>query len=268
MDLRLKGRVAVVTGASKGIGKAIASGFAAEGVDLVLLARGKEALEAAASEIRAASGVRVLAMTADVRSDAEIKAVADKAAAEFGSTHIIVNNAGGPIKRPGRQLPWPSEDWLDDINLKALGMLRVVQAFHPLIPKDGTGRVINISGIASTSAFLTAMTHGINNAAMNHATAYLAKDFAADRINVNSIIPGLISTEWRQGWAEAGGKAQNKTKDEFVADICKQWGILSGRWTSSEEVADLVVFIASDRAASINGAKIAIDGGYGTNPRG
>ncbi len=268
MDLRLKGRVAVVTGASKGIGKAIARGLADEGVNLVLLARGKEALDAAAGEIRTATGVRVLAMTADVRSDAEVKAVADGAAAEFGSTHIIINNAGGAIKRPGRQLPWPSEDWLDDVNLKAIGMLRVVQAFHPLIPKDGTGRVINISGIASTSAFLTAMTHGINNAAMNHATSYLAKDFAADRINVNSIIPGLISTEWRHGWAEAGAKAQNKTKDEFLSDICKQWGILSGRWTSSEEVADLVVFIASDRAASINGAKITIDGGYGTNPRG
>jgi NAD(P)-dependent dehydrogenase (short-subunit alcohol dehydrogenase family) len=268
MDLKLKDRVAVVTGGSKGIGKAIAHGLAAEGVHLVLMARGQEALDSTAAEIRSAHNVRVLTATADVRSDADIKAVADQAAAEFAATHIVVNNAGGPIKRPGRQLPWPSADWLDDINLKAIGMLRVVQAFHPLIPKDGTGRVINISGIASTSAFLAAMTHGINNAAMNHATSYLAKDFAADRINVNSVIPGLISTEWREGWAAAGAKAANKTKEEFVADICKQWGILSGRWTSSEEVADLVVFLASDRAASINGAKITIDGGYGTNPRG
>jgi 3-oxoacyl-[acyl-carrier protein] reductase len=268
MDLQLKGRVAVVTGGSKGIGKAIARGFAAEGVNVVLMARGQEALDAAAAAIRQDYGVRALAMAADVRNADQIKAVADKAAEEFGSVHIVINNAGGAIRRPGRQLTWPSEDWLDDINLKAIGMLRVIQAFVPLIPKDGSGRIINISGIASTSAFLQALTHGLNNSAMNHATGYLAKDLAADKINVNTVIPGLISTEWRHGWAEAGAKQQGKTKEEFVADICKQWGILSGRWTSSEEVADLVVFLASDRASSINGAKITIDGGYGVNPRG
>lgn len=268
MDLRLKDRVALVTGGSKGIGKAIAEGLAAEGVNLVLVARGQDALDAEAAAIRQAHGVRVLALTADIRQADQVNAVAAKAGAEFGAVHIVVNNAGGPIKRPGRQITWSDTDWQDDINLKTVGMLRVVQAFLPLIPKDGTGRILNISGIASTSAFLTALTHGINNAAMNQATLYLAKDLAADRINVNTIIPGLISTEWRHGWAEAGGKQQGKTKDEFVAEICRQWGILSGRWTSSEEVADLVVFLASDRASSINGAKIAIDGGYGTNPRG
>jgi 3-oxoacyl-[acyl-carrier protein] reductase len=268
MDLRLKGRVALVTGGSKGIGKAIAEGLAAEGVNLVLMARGQEALDATAAGIRQKHGVKVLALAADVRNMDEVKGVASKAAAEFGAVHILVNNAGGAIKRPGRQITWSDEDWQDDLNLKLIGMLRVVQSFLPAIPKDGTGRIINISGIASTSAFLAALTHGLNNAAMNQATLYMAKDLAADQITVNTVIPGLISTEWRHGWAEAGGKAQGKSKEEFVADICKQWGILSGRWTSSEEVADLVVFLASDRAASINGAKITIDGGYGTNPRG
>src|SRR5687768_7709779 len=99
MDLRLKGRVAVVTGASKGIGRAIARGFAQEGVDLVLLARGKDALEQAAEQIRREQGVRVLAMTADIRDDAAVKNVAEAAQAEFGTVHIVINNAGGPIKR-------------------------------------------------------------------------------------------------------------------------------------------------------------------------
>lgn len=268
MDLRLKGRVAVVTGGSKGIGKAIAQGLAAEGVHIVLMARGQEALDATAAALRSDHGVRVLAATADIRNAGEVNAAASKATAEFGTVNIVVNNAGGPIKRPGRQITWSDADWQDDINLKTMGMLRVVQAFLPAMPKDGTGRIINISGIASTSAFLTALTHGINNAAMNQATLYLAKDLAADRISVNSVIPGLIATEWRHGWAEAGAKQQGKTKDEFVAEICKQWGILSGRWTTPDEVADLVAFLASDRAASINGAKVLIDGGYGTNPRG
>jgi 3-oxoacyl-[acyl-carrier protein] reductase len=268
MDLRLKDRVALVTGGSKGIGKAIAEGLAAEGVHLVLIARGAEALEAVAARIRADHGVGVLAISADVRSADDITTVAAKAAAEFKTVSILVNNAGGAIRRPGRQLLWKDVEWLDDVNLKTIGMLRVIQAFHPVMPKDGSGRIVNISGIAGISVLLNALTHGINNAAMNHVAGYLAKDLAADRITVNTVIPGLIATEWRDQWAEAGGKNMGKDKEAFLAETCRQWGILSGRWTTVDEVADLVTFLASDRAASINGAQITIDGGYAVNSRG
>ena len=118
MDLRLKGRVALVTGASKGIGKAIARGLADEGVNLVLLARGKEALEQAAEQIRRDRASRCWRVPADVRDIAQVKAAADAAKAEFGTVHIVVNNAGGPIKRQDRQITWPDADWLDDLNLK------------------------------------------------------------------------------------------------------------------------------------------------------
>ena len=259
MDLRLKGRVAVVTGASKGIGRAIARGFAEEGVHLVLLARGKDALEEVAGQIRREQGVRVLALSADIRDDAAVKNVAEAAKAEFGTVHIVINNAGGPIKRQDRQITWPDSDWLDDLNLKTVGMLRVIQAFLPIMPRDWTGRVINVSGIASTSAFIGALTHGLNNAAMNQATSYLARDLAAEKITTNVIIPGLIATEWREGWAENMGRQQGKTKEQFLEDICKAWGIVQGRWGTVEEVADLTVFLASDRGAYINGARVAID---------
>lgn len=267
MDLRLKGRVAVVTGASKGIGRAIAKGLAEEGVNLVLIARGREALDQAADQIRREQGVRVLAVTADIRDDAAVKKAADDAKAEFGTVHIVVNNAGGPIKRQDRQITWPDVDWQDDLNLKTVGMLRVIQAFLPIMPRDWTGRVINISGIASTSAFIGALTHGLNNAAMNQATSYLAESLAAEKITVNVIIPGLIATEWRQGWAENMGKQRGKTKEQFLEDVCKAWGIVQGRWGTVEEVADLTVFLASDRAVYINGARVALDGGYAINPR-
>ena len=102
---------------------------------------------------------------------------------------------------------------------------------------------------------------------MNQSTSYLARDLAAEKINVNTIVPGLIATEWREGWAENMGKQQSKSKDQFLADICRSWGIVSSRWGTMEEVADLVTFLASDRAAYINGARIMIDGGYGINPR-
>jgi 3-oxoacyl-[acyl-carrier protein] reductase len=114
----------------------------------------------------------------------------------------------------------------------------------------------------------SALTHGLNNAAMNHATSYLAADLAAARITVNAIVPGLIATEWRESWAEGAGLQRGVSKQQFLDEICRDWGILAGRWGTMREVADAVAFIASDRAAYINGAKLTIDGGYTVNVRG
>jgi 3-oxoacyl-[acyl-carrier protein] reductase len=267
MELGLRGRVALVTGASKGIGKAIAQALAVEGVHLVLLARGHEALAATAAEIRDAAGVRVVAVPTDVRDAEAVDAAAAVAKQEFGAVHILVNNAGGPIKRQDRQITWPDTDWLDDLNTKAVGMLRVTQAMLPLIPRDGTGRIVNVSGIAGISALGPALTHGLNNAAMNQATSYLAKDLGAERITVNAVIPGLIATEWRESWAAAAGSQQGSGTQAFLDDTCRQWGIVSGRWGTLTEVADVVVFLASDRGSYINGARIPVDGGYSINAR-
>ena len=268
MKLGLSGRAAVVTGASKGIGKAIARALAAEGVNVALLARTATAVNAAADEIARTTKARTLPLIADIRDNDAVKAALATAHRELGKLHILVNNAGGPIKRQERQITWPSADWQDDLDTKTIGMLRVTQATLPYMPDDGTGRIVNISGIASTSVLTTALTHGINNAAVNHATSYLAADLAAARITVNAVIPGLIATEWRDGWAERGAAALGETKDGFLDRTCREWGIVAGRWGTMDEVADAVVFLASDRAAYINGAKIAVDGGYSLNVRG
>lgn len=268
MELGLKGRAALITGASKGIGRAIALGLAEEGVHLALLARTSADLETAAHEIGAATGVRVLALPTDIRDAAAVAGSVERARATLGPLHILVNNAGGPIKRPERQIQWPDAEWRDDIDTKTLGMLRVTQAMIPHMPTDGTGRIINISGIAGSSVLTSALTHGLNNAAMNHVTSYLAADLAAARITVNAIIPGLIATEWRESWAENAGRQRDLSKQEFLDETCRAWGIVAGRWGTMREVADAVVFIASDRAAYINGAKLTVDGGYSVNARG
>jgi len=267
MDLGLQGRVAVITGASKGIGKNIARGLANEGVDVILLARGKDELERAAEEIHAETGVRVLAVPTDLREIDSVKAAAAAAEARFGKVHILINNAGGPIKRQERQITWPDSDWVDDVNTKTIGMLRMIQSLLPIIPTDGSGRIINISGIAGSSVLSSAMTHGLNNSAMDQVTTYLAKDLGPSRITVNSVIPGLIATEWRESWAEAQARARGVSKPQFLDDVCKEWGIVSGRWASMEEVTDLVVYLASDRASYVNGARIPVDGGYTINVR-
>ncbi|HYR90061.1 MAG TPA: SDR family oxidoreductase [Terriglobia bacterium] len=267
MELGLKGRNAVITGGTRGIGKSIARALAKEGVNVVLLARSKEALERTADEIRRESGVQALGIPADVKSIKSVKAAAADTVGQFRTIHILVNNAGGPIRRMDRQIEWPDTDWMDDINMKIVGMLRCVQAFLPNLARDGTGRVINISGIAGVGVLSGALTHGFNNSAMNHVTTYLAADLADDNITVNTVVPGLIATEWRELWAENMARQQGKTKAEFLNDTCRNWGIVAGRWGTMEEVADSVVFLASDRARYITGAQLSVDGGFSVNKR-
>jgi 3-oxoacyl-[acyl-carrier protein] reductase len=113
----------------------------------------------------------------------------------------------------------------------------------------------------------SALTHGLNNGAMNQVTTYLAKDLSADRITVNAVIPGLIATEWRESWAENQGRLKGQTKEQFLDQTCRDWGIVSQRWGTMEEVTDVVVFLASDRASYVNGARITVDGGYTINTR-
>jgi NAD(P)-dependent dehydrogenase (short-subunit alcohol dehydrogenase family) len=267
MNLGLQGRVALVTGASKGIGKAVARALADEGVHVGVMARSADVIQGVADEIARATAVRTLALPADVRSGEAVREAVERLVRTFGTVHILVNNAGGPIKRFDRQIEWPETDWVDDLNTKTVGMLRVTQALLPAMPRDGSGRIINVSGIAGSSALGPALTHGMNNSAMNQATSYLAKDLAAERITVNAVIPGLIATEWRESWAETSGAAQGRSRDEFLDDTCRNWGIVSGRWGTTAEVADMVVFLASDRAAYVNGARIPVDGGYTINVR-
>jgi NAD(P)-dependent dehydrogenase (short-subunit alcohol dehydrogenase family) len=166
-----------------------------------------------------------------------------------------------------RQILWPDSDWIGDLDNKILGALRVTRAFLPLMPDDGAGRIINISGAAATLVWSPALTHGLNNAAMNQAASYLATDLAAQRINVNTVVPGLVGTEGREVWATNMAAQQKVSKDEFVAGFCKRMGILAGRWAAMDEVADAVIFLASDRARYVNGAQIAVDGGLSVNPR-
>jgi len=135
------------------------------------------------------------------------------------------------------------------------------------MPRDGSGRIIGISGVAATLVFGTALTHGLNNAAMNQVTTYLANDLSGDRITVNAVVPGLVGTEGREVWAENMAKQQDKTKAEFLADFCRRMGIIAGRWASMDEVAGTVVFLASDRGQYINGSQLVIDGGMSINPR-
>lgn len=268
MDLRLAGRTAVITGASAGIGKAVAHEFAAEGANVALLARTKETLDEAAEQVRTAyPGVEVFAQPADVTDRAAVDAAAAAVADRFGTVHVLVNNAGHRMRRMDRQILWEDEDWVADLDAKTLANLRVVRAFLPHLATDGSGRIVNVTGLAGAVVWESALTHGINNAAAEHATRYLASDLADSRITVNSISPGLVATEWRDGWAQAMSERAGTDRDTFLAAYAQQKGILAGRWAEPAEIAGVVAFIASDRASYINGATVVVDAGMHINPR-
>src|SRR5258708_19316398 len=181
MELGLKGRTAVITGGSMGIGKAVGKELAREGVNLVLLARGKENLDRVAREISSGNNVDVLAIPTNMADSASVDAAAAAAPARFGTIHILVNTAGNRMRRPDRQILWNDEDWLDDVNVKTIGMLPATRSFLPHFAKDGNGRIINIGGSAGSVEWEGAITHGLDNAAMVHCSHYLAHHLARDQ---------------------------------------------------------------------------------------
>ncbi len=266
MDLGLSGRNAAITGGSMGIGKAVAASLAGEGVNVAILARGQEAIDGAVAELDSLPG-DVMGLSMDLTDRNSVDAAAAAVAERFGTINILVNNAGHRMRRMDRQILWGDEDWEADIDIKTLGMLRAIRAFHPHLATDGTGRIINISGVAASIVFHGALTHGINNAAMQTTTKYLAKDMAAEKITVNTISPGLVATEWRQGWAQMMADNQDITQEEFLVRYTAQIGAFVGRWAEPREIADIATFLASDRAAYITGTVIDVDGGITANAR-
>jgi len=267
MELNLDGRTALVTGASKGLGKGIARALAAEGVNLVLLARGTADLERAARDIADEFGVRTLPVSADVKSTEAVRHACEQARSHYGNVHIVINNAGAAIQRRDREILWDDNDWLSQIEIKNLGALRVIREFLPLVPTDGTGRVINITGASGVMTWNPALTYGMNNAALIHMTSYLAADLASHNINVNAVVPGLVGTEWRTEWAQTMARNAGQDVHEWLREFCLAKGILSGRWAQVEEIGNIVAYLASDLARYINGARIAVDGGLTVNSR-
>ncbi len=258
MELGLRARVALVTGASKGIGRAIALELAAEGCNLAICARGAEELEKVRKQVEAKS-VRCLSRQMDITKPDEIDAMVAGIESVFGRLDIVVNNAGGA--RPGTFGTLTDRDFLQDYELKVLGQVRFTRAAVRLLEKSSAPRVININAIigrvVAPGLFATA-THRAACLALNKA---LAQEFASRRILVNAVNIGLVLTPQ---WENIRNRlAPNKSIEEFAAERAS--AVPLGRFGTAEEVSGLVAFLASDRAGYITGASIDVGGGYGAH---
>ncbi|MBI4247012.1 MAG: SDR family oxidoreductase [Candidatus Rokubacteria bacterium] len=257
MDLGLKGKAALVTGASKGIGRAIALGLAAEGTRVAICARTAAALEEARAAIRQQTGVEAVTITADLSRLEEVPRAVAAAHERLGAIDILVNNAGAI--RGGDFLKTPDEQWITDWSLKLLGYIRMARAVLPIMQAQGGGRICNIIGGAARNPTPTYLAGGAANAALVNFTKGLADLGAPHKIRVVAVSPSATRTERLESLMAQQATALGKTMDELRAEAAKKFPL--GRVGAPEDIADLVCFLVSDRASFVTGICISVDGG-------
>jgi len=249
MDLELKSKVAMVSGASRGIGRAIALGLAAEGGKLSLCARGKEALDQVAQEV-CSRGAEALAFAGDITNEDEARRWVEGTQHRFGRVDVLVNNVGG--SRPGGNLSASRDDWHGGFALNFFSALDLCRLVTPLMHEQKSGCVINIASIFGRE-WGGPMTYNAAKAAIISLSKEMARELAPQGIRVNSVAPGSILFP--------GGSWEKRQKEnpEMIAAFVKA-ELPFGRFGTPEEVADVVAFLASDRARWVSGACINVVG--------
>ncbi len=259
MDLQLHGRRALVTGGSRGIGKAVARALALEGCDVALAARGLAALDSAADELRGETGRLVVSTVMDTGDDASVADGVAAATQQLGGIDILVNNAAQPMGQsaPPRLADITSDMFWADVNVKVMGYLRVAQAVAPQMVERGWGRIVNVSGLgARTTGSAVGSARNVSVAAI---TKNLADELGPHGINVTVVHPGLTRTEATPGVVASRASVTGRAEEDIEADLAAMNTVR--RLIDADEVAWVVAFLASPRASSITGDAIACGGG-------
>jgi NAD(P)-dependent dehydrogenase (short-subunit alcohol dehydrogenase family) len=263
MELELNGKTAIVTGGSRGIGKAIARELSIEGVDVAIAARGMEALEATAKEIESETGGNVVPVKADTGNDASVKEMVAQTLSAFGRLDILVNCAARPLgsgKEPTVE-EVTEEDFWADMNVKVMGYLRCIREAAPHMKKNNWGRIINISGHAARRAGST--IGSMRNVSVVAMTKNIADELGPYGINVSVVHPGLTWTERMPGLIAERAKSQGISAEEVKQQLDQ--GNTVRKMIDAQEVAYVVTFLASPKAIAITGDVIAAGGGVGGN---
>jgi NAD(P)-dependent dehydrogenase (short-subunit alcohol dehydrogenase family) len=258
MDLQLTGRRAIVTGASRGIGRAVAVRLAAEGAHVALVARDRDRLEETAAAVRG-HGVPALVRPADTRDDASVRAMVAEVAEAWGGIDVLVNAAA----RPASSAPVPAladltDDALrDELETKVLGYLRCARAVAPYMIAAGWGRIVNVSGLNARIA--GSLVGSVRNVAVAAMTKNLADELGRSGITVTVVHPGTTVTEAFPQRLADRAERERTTAAELADRLAGNTSI--GRLVTAEEVADVITFLASPRSAAITGDAIAVGGG-------
>ncbi|MEW5982153.1 MAG: SDR family oxidoreductase [Acidobacteriota bacterium] len=258
MDTGLRGKVALVCAASRGLGRASAMALAAEGARVAICARHMPTLEATAGEIQAATGTEVLAIAADVSRRSDVTRLVEQAAAHFGAIDILVTNAGGP--KAGLFTALTESDWRDAIDQLLMSTVMLTMEVVPHMRRRGGGRIISITSISARQPVAGLILSNALRPAVTGLSKSLANELARDGILVNAVAPGYTRTGRVIELAEATARREGITTEEVEKRTVQH--IPLGRMAEPDEVASAVVFLASNQAAYVTGVTLTVDGGY------
>ena len=261
MDLGLEGKAALVTGSSRGIGKATALVLAEQGCAITLCARGKETLENAEKEI-AAVGAEVLAVPGDVTKPDDVSFIVGQAQKAFGRLDILVNTIGSSLLR-GRFLDLTDTDWQTVLELNLYTPVRFCRAVIPIMRKQGDGRIVNVSTGWAREPGPSIPHYNAAKTGVLSLTKNLANEFAQENIRVNAVCPGPVFTSSWKRRAERRAKEEGIKVQQALESIREEERreVPMGRVGEPEEIASLIAFLVSDRASFITGSCYVIDGG-------
>jgi NAD(P)-dependent dehydrogenase (short-subunit alcohol dehydrogenase family) len=259
MDLGLKGKVAVVTGGSSGIGLAVARGFAAEGAQVAICGRNEKRLSEAADGIRADFGTRVVSIGCDVTSPEEIGRFAARIDEQFGGADILINNAGAGSEETIMEAP--DERWQQFWELLVMSVVRTSRAIVPSMRKRGGGVIVNNASICAVQPLYHEPIYDVMKAAVVMFSKCLANELIRDNIRVNCINPGLIHTPAWEAGAESLGQREGVGGKEYMERIADRYTPI-GRFGTAEELADFFLFLCSERASYCVGSTYYVDGGW------
>jgi 3-oxoacyl-[acyl-carrier protein] reductase len=258
MDLGLKGKVALVAAASKGLGRAVAEELGAEGTKLAICSRDAEAIETVGREIAESTGAEVMARAADVSRAADIAAFVDTTLAIYGRVDILLTNSGGPP--PGRFETLNLAAWQKAAELTLFAPVEFARLVLPGMKERRWGRILNVTSIAAKQPVENLMLSNSLRAAVTGWARTLANEVAASGVTVNNLLPGYTRTERIVELSEVIAKRDGITPAEAVARWERE--IPLGRLAEPREFAALAAFVASERASYITGQSIAVDGGW------
>lgn len=257
MELELKGKVAVVTGASKGMGRAIAAGLAAEGARVCIVARDAGILGAAAEAIRAETSADVLAIPGDVSDPELAQMIVERTTGKWGRLDIVVNNAGGPP--PGAFLEHSESAWQQALNANFLSAVRLTKAAVPHMKTKRWGRIVSITSTVAREPTPEMVLSASARAALLAFSKAIAIELAQHNITVNTICPGSVLTGRAESLLQRVAEKEKKSYADVLAR--SQAGIPIRRFATPKEIADVAVFLASERGSYVTGAALTVDGG-------
>ncbi|MDQ2664955.1 MAG: SDR family oxidoreductase [Gemmatimonadota bacterium] len=258
MDLGIGGKVGLVAAASRGLGRAVAEELAREGMDLIICARGAEALRETAVAIRAASGVRVVDVAADLSNPDDLARLTALALAEFGHVDVLVTNSGGPPAGPFES--HSAAVWQEAIRQNLVSVVELTRAVLPGMKERRWGRIINVTSIAVKQPVDNLILSNSIRAAVTGFARTLANEVAPFGVTVNNVLPGYTRTQRVDDLARKNAELKGTSPDAERAVWEGQ--IPMARLGDPTEFAAMVAFLASDRASYTTGASIAVDGGW------